>query len=127
MEVNMLDEKIISFDEYLNEGWFERQWARYKAGEDTRSIKRLAKMHTKLLHIEQKAKQNKYRYEVVRYNFEHIKMNVLDAKRLIHKLRYKKGISEELVQAMDKLDLELDRLNDFAVEGLHDLMIRQKL
>ncbi|AAQ64375.1 hypothetical protein KVP40.0305 [Vibrio phage KVP40] len=123
----MNDEKIISFDEYLNEGWFERQWARYKAGEDARSIKKLAKMHTKILHIEQKAKQNKYRYEAVRFNYEHIKMNVLDAKKLINKLRYKKGISQELVQAMDKLDIELDRLNDFAVEGLHELMIQHKL
>ncbi|AUR86043.1 hypothetical protein NVP1081O_308 [Vibrio phage 1.081.O._10N.286.52.C2] len=123
----MKSERIPSFDEYLNEGWFERQWSRYKAGADSRMIKKLAKMHTKLLHIEQKAKQNKYRYEVVRFNYEHIKLNVLDAKRLVNKLRYKKGLGEELLLAMDKLDKDLDRLNDVAVEGLNELMIHHKI
>lgn len=123
----MKDERIKSFNEYLNEGWFERKWASYKAGADSRTIKKLAKMHTKLLHLEQKAKQNKYRFEALRFNYEHIKLNVLDAKRLIHKLRYKKQLSQELIIAMEKLDIELERLNDVAVEGLHDLMVNHRL
>ena len=118
----MIDEKIQTFDQFLSENWFEKKWKQYQAGADKRTGKKLANIHKKLIDLENRAKQNKYNYEAQRFNHEAIKMRVLDAKRLITKLRFDKNTSDELRVEMDKLDKELDKFNNFAIEGLHKLM-----
>lgn len=123
----MFDEKITSFEEYLEEGWFERKWRNYKDGKDARIIKKLGKLHSKLLKQEKRANANKYRYDVVRLDYERMKSTINEAQQISQKLKTSKGTSRAVLDAVRQLDEEISRINSFVMDGINDLMINHRI